>query len=177
MKNVFNIKSKVYVKPKRSTYLFKQILNICLIFVLIVGIMQLILDGISIGVIGEIALAIFIVTSYNKRPTVNPHYESSVIEIEIDSEKMNVEYKQLEDSIYANKILEIRYEDVFALEYSNQLCCLHIMGHILVKDKYSETICEHIKDHYLYLERGMEKEILSCIEKNINLKIKYMDGR
>lgn len=175
MENVFSIRSKAYVKPLFRNVLFKQLLNICLAITLFAGIVQILFDGISIRGLGQMALAYVVVKGYNSRPKANEHYEPTIADIEVDSDKIVVDYKQIKGYKYSTSAIEVKYNDITALEYSDQNCYLHIVGNICIKEKETGAINEQIREYDLYLEKGMEEEILACIEKNSNLKIRYLD--
>lgn len=62
-----------------------------------------------------------------------------------------------------------------SLEFSDQLCCLHICGKILCESVGSTANTEEYTEHFLYLERENEREIISAFQQATGVSVRYMD--
>lgn len=175
MEKRYKFRSKLYVKPAKVKFLFKILLNICLIIFLIAGFIKIIFDGIGINSVGTICLAVIIVGAYNANLSNKAHYEISVAELVIHPFQINIIYNQIKMLNGKSVEFEIYTKEITALEYSNQLCCLHIVGCITLKYNDSKEKIRKKSDHFLYLENGMENEILGVIQEVVPVQIKYMD--
>lgn len=175
MSNQFTIRSKINVKPKKSAYVFKIILNICLAITMVAGIVKILFDGLEIATLGTMALAFIIVSIYTKRPSASEHYEFALVDISISNAEIKMIYRQIES--YKNKDVEVMMpvSQINILEFSDQLCCLHICGKVLFKSDAKSTNVEEYTEHFLYLEQGQEREILSTFQQATGVAIKYMD--
>ena len=175
MEQEFTIRSKINVKPKRGTYIFKILLNICLAATMAAGIIKIIFEGVDIATLGTMALAVIIVSAYKKRPSVNEHYEFALVNAVINNAEIKLLYHQVE----AHKDVDIKVviptSQITALEFSDQLCCLHICGKILCESVGSTANTEEYTEHFLYLERENEREIISAFQQATGVSVRYMD--
>lgn len=170
----FSIKSKLYVKPKRTSFIIKQVLSICLIITLIMGIIKIIFDGLSISIVGEMVLAFIVVSGYNSKTDLKPHYESTIADINFNDYQITIEYKQIE-KYYKDTVWIIKTNEVNTMEFSDKLNCLHIIGNVYVMNKNKNAIIRQEKEHFLYIEKGFEQDILSEVNKICEISIKFMD--
>ena len=69
MENTYLINSKLYVKPKPASFIFRILLNIFFAVYLLASIVMILFEGVSIGIVGGICLVVFIVLTYNQRPS------------------------------------------------------------------------------------------------------------
>ena len=171
----FTIRSKVNVKPQKKVYIFTILLNICLAVVMIAGIIKILFDGFDVRTLGTMALAFVIVTLYKKRPSNTEHYEFALVDATITDNELTLLYRQIES--YKNRNIRVRVQlnKITALEFSNQLCCLHICGQITSEVVGNNGKAEQYAEHFLYLEQGMEREFIASIQNATGVSIKYMD--
>ena len=128
--------------------------------------------GIAFAVL---ALAVIIVSAYKKRPSANEHYEFALVNAVINNAEIKLLYHQVE----AHKDIDIKVviptSQITALEFSDQLCCLHICGKILCESVGSTANTEEYTEHFLYLERENEREIISAFQQATGVSVRYMD--
>lgn len=55
MENTYLINSKLYVKPKPASFIFRILLNIFLAVYLLASIVMILFEGVSIGIVGGIS--------------------------------------------------------------------------------------------------------------------------
>ena len=175
MNQKFTIKSKINVKPKKRAYILKILLNVCLAVTMIAGIIKIIFDGIDIATLGTMALAIVIVSLYQKRPSANEHYEFAFVDAIINNTEINLVYHQVDSSRNNDISIMMPTSQITNLEFSDQLCCLHICGKVLCKKTGRAESVEEYNEHFLYLEKGTEQEILSAVQHAVGISVKYMD--
>lgn len=171
MEKRYHIRSKLYVKPVKSKFVFKIILDLCLFFFMLSGIIKIIFDGISIHTVGLMCLAVIIVSAYRANPKSGTHYEVSLAEIVISSSQIKLVYHQIKTPDEKDTEFEIDTDQITALEYSDRLCCLRIGGSITQKHLEADKK----EEFFLYLEKGSEQEILKSIQEVVPIQITYMD--
>lgn len=92
---------------------------------------------------------------------------------------VNAEIKLLYHQVEAHKDIDIKVviptSQITALEFSDQLCCLHICGKILCESVGSTANTEEYTEHFLYLERENEREIISAFQQATGVSVRYMD--
>lgn len=175
MTSNYTIRSKISVKPKKSRHLLNILLNLCLIIVMIAGIFKILFDGLDLRTIGTMALAIVIVSMYKKRPANNEHYEFALVEMTVSDEEIILIYKQMK--AYKNYDLKftIPKSTISILEYSDRLLCIRICGEIKGELLDGKGIVNEFSEHYLYLEKDSEVNVLRSIQEKVGISIKYMD--
>lgn len=175
MNSSYTIRSKINVKPKKKAYIFNILLNICLVVVMISGIIKIIFDGLDISTLGTMAVAIVIVSLYKKRPSNTEHYEFSLVDVMISNTEITLIYHQIES--YRNNDFQvcIPLSKINVLEFSDRLCCLHVNGTVTGEILDGKKIIEEYTDHYLYLEQGMEREIITSVQQASGISVRYMD--
>lgn len=171
----FTIRSKVNVKPQKKVYVFSMLLNICLAIVMIAGIIKIFFDGLDLGTLGTMALAVVIVIFYKKRPSHTEHYEFALVDASIDSDKLTLIYHQIES--YKNKDFRVcvPLRKITALEFSDRLCCLHICGSMSSEVVGGNGKPDEYTEHFLYFEQGTEREFIASIQNATGISIRYMD--
>lgn len=169
------IRSKISVKPKKKIFIFNIILNFCLIIVMIAGMMKILFDGFDLTTIGTMALAIVIITLYKKRPSNVEHYEFVLVDVSITDEEISLNYKQIQAYKNYDYKYTIPVSTVTVLEFSDRLCCLHICGRIKGELLDGKGKVEEFSEHFLYLEKGMERDIVASIQKLVGIPVKYTD--
>lgn len=130
---------------------------------------------VELATLGTMALAVIIVSAYKKRPSANEHYEFALVNAVINNAEIKLLYHQVE----AHKDIDIKVviptSQITALEFSDQLCCLHICGKILCESVGSTANTEEYTEHFLYLERENEREIISAFQQATGVSVRYMD--
>ncbi len=171
----FTIRSKVNVKPQKRVYILTIFLNICLAVVMIAGIIKIFIDGLDLGTLGTMALTVVIVKLYMKRPSHTEHYEFAIVDASFNSDELILIYHQIKS--YKNKDIRVSIpiSKITALEFSDRLCCLHICGSISSEIVGGNGKSDLYTEHFLYLERGMEREFIASIQSATGISIKYMD--
>lgn len=169
------IRSKISVKPKKKIFIFNIILNFCLIIVMIAGMMKILFDGFDLTTIGTMALAIVIITLYKKRPSNVEHYEFVLVDVSITDEEISLNYKQIQAYKNYDYKYTIPVSTVTVLEFSDRLYCLHICGRIEGELLDGKGKVEEFSEHFLYLEKGMERDIVASIQKLVGIPVKYTD--
>lgn len=139
------------------------------------GIFKIIFDGLDISTLGTMALAIVIVSLYKKRTDNNEHYEFALVDATISDSDIVLIYRQIES--YKNYDLEYRISkaSITTLEYSDRLCCLRICGKIIRELHDGKQKVEELSEHYLYLEKGTEIDVISAVRESTCVSVKYMD--
>lgn len=103
------------------------------------------------------------------------HYEFALVNAVINNAEIKLLYHQVE----AHKDIDIKVviptSQITALEFSDQLCCLHICGKILCESVGSTANTEEYTEHFLYLERENEREIISAFQQATGVSVRYMD--
>ena len=175
MNENYTIKSKINVKPKKMVYVFRILLNLCMVLVLFSGIVLILFDGFSIRKLGVMAMAVMVVSLFKSKPSNSEHYEFAFVDVGITKEKIVLTYRQLESYKSRDVKVVILCNEIEGLEYSDQLCCLHIFGVIrseVIGVNNSRMLC---RNHYLYIEHGMEDKVVSQIHTVSGIPVKYMD--
>lgn len=175
MNSSYTIRSKINVRPKKKAYIFNILLNMCLVVVMISGIIKIIFDGLDISTFGIMAVAVVIVSLYKKRPSNAEHYEFSLVDVMISDTEMTLIYHQIES--YRNNDFKVCIPllKIKVLEFSDRLCCLHVNGTVTGEILDGKKIIEGYTDHYLYLEQGMEREIINSVQQASGVSVRYMD--
>ncbi len=175
MENKYLMNSKIYVKPKPASFIFRILLNICLAVYLLASIVMILFEGVSIGIVGGICLAVFIVLSYNQRPSARAHYEMVQAEIGIEPDMVTIIYRQISSLKGGDAVYKIPAGQLNSIEFSDQLCCIHFIGSVTVTYAGSNSRSENKSDCYFYVEKGYEKEILSELTRVCGKDIIYRD--
>ena len=174
MENTYLINSKLYVKPKPASFIFRILLNIFLAVYLLASIVMILFEGVSIGIVGGICLVVFIVLTYNQRPSARAHYEIVQAEIGIEPDVVTIIYRQISSLNGGNAVYKIPTGQLNSIEFSDQLCCIHFIGSVTVTYTGSNLRSENKSGCYFYVEKGYEKEkaIYDFLNKKLNTNIK-----
>lgn len=175
MENTYLMNSKLYVKPKPASFIFRILLDICLVVYLLASIVMILFEGISIGIVGGICLVVFIVLAYNRRPSARAHYEMVQAEIGIEPDMVTIIYRQISSLKGGDAVYKIPTGQLNSIEFSDQLCCIHFIGSAEVTYTGSNPRSENKSDCYFYVEKGYEKEILSELTRACGKDIIYRD--
>ena len=173
MENTYLINSKLYVKPKPASFIFRILLNIFLAVYLLASIVMILFEGVSIGIVGGICLVVFIVLTYNQRPSARAHYEIVQAEIGIEPDVVTIIYRQISSLNVGNAVYKIPTGQLNSIEFSDQLCCIHFIGSVTVTYTGSNLRSENKSGCYFYVEKGYEKEILSELTRTCGKDIIY----
>lgn len=173
MENTYLINSKLYVKPKPASFIFRILLNIFLAVYLLASIVMILFEGVSIGIVGGICLVVFIVLTYNQRPSARAHYEIVQAEIGIEPDVVTIIYRQISSLNGGNAVYKIPTGQLNSIEFSDQLCCIHFIESVTVTYTGSNLRSENKSGCYFYVEKGYEKEILSELTRTCGKDIIY----
>lgn len=170
----FKIKSKINVTPPKKVHYFVILLNIALILILVSGIFQIIMDGFKIGTLAYMGLAVAIVSGFKNRSENKEHYEFSVADTYFTPDSIVIRYGQIKQYKGKDYVVEIPMDSIHTLEFSDQLCCLHLGANVTryVEDSNKR---ENGTDHFLYLDQDCKEEVLQLIQQLSGKSICYMD--
>lgn len=171
----YTIRSKINVKPHKKKYIFSIIINICLVVVMVAGILKIVSNGLDLGTLGTMISAIVVVTIYKKRLTNKEHYEFALVDATVNDEEVILIYKQIKSYKNCDLKITIRKSTISVLEFSDRLCCLHVCGKINCELLDGKGIVEELNEHFLYLEQGLDKDVIASIQYATPVSIKYMD--
>jgi hypothetical protein len=125
----YEIESKLFMKPTRNRLVLKMILNIVLFVIAIYTLFYIIMDGFSITKIGELCLAILVVSYYNVGAKSN--YQFSILNLEVYSDKIRFVYNAIKMGTYTGPIqYELLVNNIDKIEYSKQLNAIRFTGNI-----------------------------------------------
>ncbi len=178
MENQFTIRSKIFLRPKRRIYIFKIILNICLIIILIAGVLNILFDGFSFYALGGICIPAIIVQNYKNRPQNKEHYEFCMINLLLHDSYLQITHLDLDKHDgkgLRNETITIDYDKITSLDYSSRLVCFRICGLASLSNTLSSKTEMQNLEYYLYIELELERSIINAIERNTKLIINYMD--
>lgn len=159
-------KSKVYIHGKNNGVLIITI-SICVIITAIIGIVSIISDGLKVGNVSQIVIALAIgIIALNKSRTKD-EYAFDIATISIG--------EQLEIYYYESQLkISFQISDIFLLQYSDKLNCLRLFGNYKrIQNNKTEDIVNN--EYLLYLDDGEEVEIINELETVTKLKVQYMD--
>ena len=142
---------------------------------MVAGILKIVSNGLDFGTLGSMASAIIVVTLYKKRPTNKEHYEFALVDATVNDEEVILVYKQIKSYKNSDLKFTIRKSKISALEFSDRLCCLHICGKVNRELLDGKSSVEELNEHFLYLEQGLEKDVIASIQYATPVSIKYMD--
>ena len=166
----YEIESKYYIYPTKKRLLFKVLLNMVVVVMAFCALFFTLMDGFSINIIGELCVAILIVTYYNKG--AKPYYQFSILNLEIESDRVSFIYNAVKLGSYTGTVLyEVSADNIDKIEYGKQLDAIRFTGNISkqVKGK-SETVNELV----VYCKKDAEKVIRS-LEEKLNRKVDCME--
>ena len=160
------IKSKVYIKKRPNTALI-VVLSICVIIMSIIGVISIISDGLNVGNISPIIIALAVGISALNKSKEKDEYIFDIATITIN-DLLEVTYNESQLKV----VFEI--SKITMLQYSDQLKCLRIVGDFTKIDKKkTETFINN--EFLLYVGDGEEVALINELENNSQLKTQYMD--
>ena len=174
MEKRFQFKSKLYVVPAKTNRVMVILMDISLVLILLSGIVKLLTDGFSVGVVGYMCIAYLIVSAFRSKPQNEAHYEFSMADMLIAAGKITVTYDQIAQNKGKKSIVVIDIPAITSLEYSEKLSCLRICGAIrkLLEGENEGEVCG---EHYLYVEKEQMATVMEAIGSITAQKIVYMD--
>lgn len=162
----FQVKSKVYKQQKKNKFLI-VIVSICVIITSLLGIISIINDGVKVGNVSPIIMALVIGMGVYEKSKESAFYQFDIAAITI-GEKLIINYQTSKLQI----MFDIR--EIFSLKYSDQLQCLQVVGNYeRTDDKNKERLTNN--EYLLYVGDGEEVELISELEAKTNLQVQYMD--
>lgn len=160
------VKSKVYIKKRPNNALI-VILSICVIIMSIIGVISIISDGLKVGNISPIIIALAVGISVFNKSKEKDEYIFDIATIKIN-DLLEVSYNES----HLKVIFEI--SNITMLQYSDKLKCLRIVGDFTKNDKKkTETFTNN--EYLLYVGDGEEVALINELENNSQLKVQYMD--
>lgn len=160
------IKSKVYIKKRPNTALI-VVLSICVIIMSIIGVISIISDGLKVGNISPIIIALAVGISVLNKSKEKDEYIFDIATITIN-DLLEVTYNESQLKV----VFEI--SKITMLRYSDQLKCLRIVGDFTKTDK-KKTENFTNNEYLLYVGDGEEVALINELENNSQLKVQYMD--
>ena len=94
----YEINSKLYVKPTKNRLIVKFFLNIILFGISIFTLFYIIFEGFSLTRIGELCLAILVVSYYNME--AKPNYQFSILNLSVCNDKIEFTYNSIKRGKY-----------------------------------------------------------------------------
>ena len=160
----YRVKSKLYVTPKNSNYIFLIILNISLIVMSILSIVSMVLDGMTVKNCSMVIISVFVVIKSRKWLALEPYYKFSVAEVTL-TDNIIIQYDN-------GKKVTIYLSTISSIEYSEQLSCLKFVTDYCVNDEG----VRHIQEKYLFYVNKCENEnLFNLIENFSGKKICFVD--
>lgn len=160
------IKSKVYIKKRPNTALI-VVLSICVIIMSIIGVISIISDGLNVGNISPIIIALAVGISALNKSKEKDEYIFDIATITIN-DLLEVTYNESQLKV----VFEI--SKITMLQYSDQLKCLRIVGDFTkTNKKKTENFTNN--EYLLYVGDGEEVTLINELENNSQLKVQYMD--
>lgn len=160
------VKSKVYIQKKTNNVLI-VILSLCIIIIAIVGITSIVSNGPKVGNISPMIIALVVGVMVLDKSKIKDRYNFDIATISI-GKQLIISYNDL------NLTITFGINEVFLLQYSDQLKCLRIVGNY--EKKINHKIDNITNDEFLfYVGDGEEIEIIEKLEIMTNLKVQYMD--
>ena len=160
------IKSKVYIKKRPNTALI-VVLSICVIIMSIIGVISIISDGLNVGNISPIIIALAVGISALNKSKEKDEYIFDIATITIN-DLLEVTYNESQLKV----VFEI--SKITMLQYSDQLKCLRIVGDF-TKTYKKKTKTFTNNEFLLYVGDGEEVALINELENNSQLKTQYMD--
>lgn len=177
MDKEFNIRSKTYILPRRAYY-FKIVLNICLVFLAVTGLIGFVLSGFNFMVFGGMILPFVIVAAYKRRPENQERYEFCLINLHIKDKLLEIIYMNIDRQDgkgMRNETIIIPYNAITTMEYSDQLTCLRICREAASTNNRNLQKGTKQIEHLLYLEKDFEQAVLRELQAASEKSIRYMD--
>lgn len=172
------LNSKVYVQPRKRVHIFGIVLNICLVFMALSCAFKFLMEGFDWRTFSTLILLIVIRLSYQSRDHHTAKYEFALVDVAIYPQYVNLTYKDvdLHDGKGAHdQIVSFETNTITALEYSDQLCCLRIVGKIQITENLVPQVKRDAMEHLFYIEKGMEQQILAQMSSVARKNIIFID--
>ena len=166
----YEINSKLYVKPTKNRLIVKFFLNIILFGISIFTLFYIIFEGFSLTRIGELCLAILVVSYYNME--AKPNYQFSILNLSVCNDKIEFTYNSIKRGKYTGVFQYVLLKkDIEKIEYSKTLNAFRFSG------KISRTVnekCDIENELVVYCQHEAHK-ILDSIESRMNCKVFYLE--
>ena len=166
----YEINSKLYVKPTKNRLIVKFFLNIILFGISIFTLFYIIFEGFSLTRIGELCLAILVVSYYNME--AKPNYQFSILNLSVCNDKIEFTYNSIKRGKYTGVFQYVLLKkDIEKIEYSKTLNAFRFSG------KISRTVnekCDIENELVVYCQNESHK-IANSIESRMNCNVIYLD--
>ena len=166
----YEINSKLYVKPTRNRLIVKFFLNIILFGVAIFTLFYMIFEGFSLTKLGELCLAILVVSYYNIE--AKPNYQFSILDLSVYNDRIAFVYNSIKRGSYTGLFQYVLSKEyIEKIEYSKTLNAF----------KFSGKICrtvngkEDIENELVVYCQNEAQEISDSIENRMNCKVFYLE--
>ena len=165
------IESKLYVEPTKGKVRFKILLNFVLLCIAVVTFFYLIFEGLSITKIGELCLAILVVSYYNVDS--KPRYQFSILNLEVSQGRLDLLYNAIKMGSYTGTVhYEIVEKEIDKVEYSKQLNAIKISVNI---SRIVNRKIEKVNELVVYCNDEAQR-VIASIENNLGCKVILMEA-
>lgn len=166
----YEINSKLYVKPTKNRLIVKFFLNIILFGIAILTLFYIIFEGFSLTKIGELCLAILVVSYYNME--AKPNYQFSILNLSVCNDKIEFVYNSIKRGKYTGVFQYILLkENIEKIEYSKTLNAFRFSGKICrtVNGK------SDIENELVVYCQNESYKITNSIESRMNCNVIYLE--
>lgn len=166
----YEINSKLYVNPTKNRLIVKFILNIILFGIAIFTLFYMIFEGFSLTKLGELCLAILVVSYYNIE--AKPNYQFSILDLSIYNDRIAFVYNSIKRGSYTGSFQYVLSKEyIEKIEYSKTLNAFRFSGKICrtVNGK------EDIENELVVYCQNEAQEISDSIESRMNCKVFYLE--
>jgi len=164
--NEFDTKSKLYIAPKKQSFLFLTVLNICIVIAAILSLLSILGDGIKIENLSSIIIGIFVVIRSRTWLKAEPYYEFSIAHITLN-ENIFISYD-------TGRHVVIFTESICSIEYSDQLECLRFVADYDIEVN-GETIHYTQEEFLFYIVEKDNTNFFRELAQHCGKQIIYVD--
>lgn len=155
----YDVKSKVYVVPTKTSLIAYIFVNLLILAVLVWTIIDIIGNGILLRNILLIFLSLASQVAMRVSNLYRPHHEKSPATLQVDASKLVLDFKK------HSRNVKFDISRIKSLEYSDQINCLRIVGdYIFTSGKKTMNM---VDKEYLFFasvaELGLFKEELESV--------------
>lgn len=165
----FSIKSKIYMTPKKKSFISIIILNVCMIVIAILSLLSIITGGVKFGNISAIIISFIIVVRAKKWCKTEPYYQFSVADVKLSNDSIIISYD-------IGKTVVLSVSSIKSIEYSDQLKCMRFIGNYIFKEA-NELLEQDESEYLLYVDETEYQEFFRLINEITNQEIIYVDRK
>lgn len=170
--------TKVYQPTPIKNRILIIVLNIALGIVAIISLVSIFLVGINVANISAIIVSIVVVFGTKNKVKSKNEYLDCYGKAELTNGCLIIRYyKYNANGSLIDEFIEIkaRLNEIQALEYSDVLKCLRIIGNITIKEQGKNIV--YFNEYLLYVEEYRVEYWLSELQKQTNTVVRYVDRR